>query len=86
MKWSVIYWVVLYFTMENLERVYMSVLHLCTHLSQLLLEPQHLGGGVGDSREDVREEAVEERNVLSHQLGHHRLHDALDQDLSGCGG
>jgi hypothetical protein len=36
---------------------------------------------VGDAREDVAEEAVEQRDVLGDELGDDRLGDALDHDL-----
>ncbi len=55
--------------------------HLLADLGDLCPEVLHGCPGVLDAREDVREEAVQERNVLSNQLGHHGLAHTLDQDL-----
>ncbi|CAN7979471.1 unnamed protein product, partial [Ixodes pacificus] len=57
--------------------------HLLAHLDNVLLEAAHLGPGVRHPREDVREQREEQRDVLRHQLGHHRLAHALDQNLGG---
>jgi hypothetical protein len=36
-----------------------------------------------DSREHIRQEAEEQRDVFCHQLGHHCLTDTLYQNLQG---
>lgn len=53
------------------------------HLPYLLLQASHLGSGVFNAREHIRQKGEEERNVLGHQLGNHCLTHALDQDLEG---
>ena len=55
--------------------------HLATHSRNLGPQLTNVCCPVLDSREHIGEEAVQQRNVLSHQLGHHRLTHALDQNL-----
>lgn len=53
------------------------------HLPDLVLEPRHLRPCVLDAGEHVRQQREEQRDVLSHQFGHHGLAHTLDQDLPG---
>lgn len=52
-----------------------------SYLSNFLSESCHLSRSVLYTREHITEQTVKQRNVLSHQLGHHGLHHRLDQDL-----
>lgn len=52
--------------------------HLTTDFFQFLSESSHLSAMVLDTREDIREQAEKQRDVLSHQLGHHGLTHTLD--------
>ena len=55
--------------------------HLGADPGDLLPEGAHLGPGVAHPREDIGEQAVQQRDVVRHQLGHHGLTHTLDQDL-----
>lgn len=56
-------------------------MHLGADLGDLCPQLLHGGMGVLDPREHIREQAVQQGDVLGHQLGHHRLAHTLDQDL-----
>jgi len=48
--------------------------HLATDLGNLLTQSRHLGWNVRDAWEHVTQQTVEQRDVFSNQLRHHRLH------------
>lgn len=52
---------------------------ICYHIHETCT--CHLGPGVADIREHIRQQWEQERNVLSHQLRYHCLTHWLDQDL-----
>lgn len=55
---------------------------LGANVTNVLLELVHLGSGVLDAREHVRQERKEQRNVFRNEFRHHRLADGLNQDLN----
>ena len=54
---------------------------LSADLSDVFLELGHVCPLVLYAGEDVREQREQQRDVLGHQLRHHRLTHRLDQDL-----
>ena len=60
--------------------------HLRAHFGDLGLELPDVGRPVLDAREHVREETVEERDVLGNQFWNHSLTYTLNENLTRGGG